>query len=372
MKKVLFVATVLKKHINSFHKPYLKLFKENGFEVTVCAKNDYDENDEVDLDYIDFYHDIDFNRSPISSKNLKAYKTLKKIINSNYFDIIHCHTPVGAALTRLAARKSRKVGTRVFYTVHGFHFFKGAPIKYWLLFYPAELVLLLFTDVIITMNDEDYQNAKKFKINRRLKVHKVDGVGIDLQKFYPIDAGIKKKLRKELNYAENDFIMIYVAELIDRKNQKFIIENSRILKDKMPNLKVLLVGDGVNFDKYKKLIAENSLEDVVHLLGFRKDIPKLLQISDVAVSSSKHEGLPVNVIEAMATALPVVVSNCRGNRDLAGDYQYGYVYNSSEEFVEQIFRLYKRSDLVVNKEDLPVDRYSVEKVVGEVKLIYLI
>ena len=163
MKKVLFVATVVKTHIMVFHIPYLEWFKKNGYEVHVCAKNDYENKDECIIPYCDKYHDLPFERSPFKANNLKVYKKLKEIINTNNYDIIHCHTPMGGALTRLAAHKARNRGTKVLYTAHGFHFYKGSPLINWLVYYPVERWLARYTDVLITINEEDYNRIKESK-----------------------------------------------------------------------------------------------------------------------------------------------------------------------------------------------------------------
>ena len=125
MKKVLFVATVVKTHIMEFHIPYLKMFKEMGWETVVAARNDYENPADCVIPYCDTYYNIPFERNPLKLGNLKAYTDLKKVIDGGGYDIIHCHTPVGAMLTRLAAKQARKNGTKVFYTAHGFHFYKG-------------------------------------------------------------------------------------------------------------------------------------------------------------------------------------------------------------------------------------------------------
>jgi glycosyltransferase involved in cell wall biosynthesis len=138
MKKVLFVATVVKLHIMVFHLPYLEWFKKNGFEVHVAARNDYENKDECKIPFCDRYYDLPFERSPLKNNNFYVQKKLKKLIEINKYDIIHCHTPIAGALTRLVARKSRKNGTNIIYTAHGFHFYKGAPIKNWLIYYPIE------------------------------------------------------------------------------------------------------------------------------------------------------------------------------------------------------------------------------------------
>ena len=209
MKKVLFVATVVKLHIMVFHIPYLEWFKKNGYEVHVAARNDYDNKDECIIPFCDRFHDLPFERSPIRKNNLQVYKDLKNIIDTEQYEIIHCHTPMGGAIGRLAARSARKKGTKVIYTAHGFHFFKGAPLVNWLAYYPAERWLAKYTDVLITINTEDYEIAKKFKVNR---IEYVPGVGIDTDKFKNIEVNRTEK-RESLGVSEDDFMIISVGEL---------------------------------------------------------------------------------------------------------------------------------------------------------------
>ena len=160
-KRVLFVATVVKKHIMQFHIPYLKMFQEMGYETAVAAKNDYENPEDCHIPYCDRFFDLPFQRSPFHPDNVQCYKKLKAIIDAGDFSIVHCHTPVGGVLGRIAARNARKNGARVLYTAHGFHFYKGGPVKNRLLFYPIEKLCAHLTDVLITMNQEDYALARK-------------------------------------------------------------------------------------------------------------------------------------------------------------------------------------------------------------------
>lgn len=195
-KRILFVATVVKKHICQFHIPYLKWFKEHGYEVYVCAKNDYDNNSDCIIPYCDKFIEIDFSRSPMKLSNISAYKKLKKIISQNNFDLIPCHTPVAAVITRLAAKEARKKDTVVLYTTHGFHFYDGAP-KSSKLYYLAEKSMIKHTDGIITINKEDYQAAEKFCKKSNCKAFYVHGMGVDTKKF--ASSNVKKsELKKSL------------------------------------------------------------------------------------------------------------------------------------------------------------------------------
>ncbi|GAA0606372.1 glycosyltransferase family 4 protein [Virgibacillus siamensis] len=375
-KKVLFVATVVKKHIMVFHIPYLKWFKENGYETYVCARNDYENPEECVIPYCDYYYDIPFERSPFKLNNFRAYKRLKNIIDFNEFDLIHCHTPVGGALTRLAARSARQhKSTSVIYTVHGFHFFKGAPLKDWLIFYSIEKYLSRWTDALITMNGEDFGNGKKITLRTSTEVYHVNGIGINKEKFIPQTEKAKKYLRKEYGFKESDFILIYVGELSHRKNQSLLIETMSILKGRIPNIKLLLVGSGSLEKKYKKQVDNLKVSEIVNFLGYRTDIVELMTLSDLAVSSSIQEGLPVNVMEAMATGLPLVVTNSRGNRDLVVNGVNGFVGDNdvnkfSNAIAELLISDEQRIKLGNSSLDL-IDKYSLDNVMEEMKRIYL-
>ncbi|MEH6991041.1 glycosyltransferase family 4 protein [Cytobacillus firmus] len=368
MKKILFTATVSQGHIKAFHIPYLKWFKEKGYEVHVAAKG------EDDIPYCDKFFNIPFNRSPLNFSNFKAYKQLKNIIQNNDYDLIHCHTPMGSVLTRIAAKKAREKGTKVVYTAHGFHFFEGAPIKNWILYYPVERWLSRYTDCLITINEEDYNRVKDtFKA---LDIRLVNGVGIDLEKFSSQTNDEKSKLKKEYGYVQDDFLIIYAGELSYRKHQDLIIKAVGKLKDNYPNIKVLLAGKGQLEAQYKEMVARLGLNKNIHFLGFRRDISKLMALSDIAVSSSRQEGLPVNIMEAMATGLPLVVTDCRGNRDLVKNNENGYVVpiNNEEKFAEAITKLYK-SVKIRNNFSLKgleyVERFSLEKITREMEKIYM-
>ena len=182
-KKVLFVATVVKTHINTFHLPFLKMFKEHGWEVHVAAKNDF-VDEQCIIPNCDHHFDMEFVRGPFSQRNIAAYKQLKQIIETNHYDIIHCHTPVAGVLTRLAARTAK--GTTVIYTAHGFHFYQGAPLINWLVYYPVERVCGKFTDKLITINQEDYHRANSWRLRNNGKIYYVPGIGVDLEEIQNI------------------------------------------------------------------------------------------------------------------------------------------------------------------------------------------
>lgn len=336
IKKVLFTATV-DSHILHFHIPYLKMFKDKGYEVHVATSG------QEEIPYCDVKHIVTFERSPFDINNLRAIKQLKKIIEQEKFDLIHCHTPMGSVVTRIAAKHARKVyGTRVIYTAHGFHFYKGASIKNWMLFYPVEKLLAHITDDLITINEEDYELAKKKMKAKR--IHYVPGVGVDPEKFdFKMTEEEQEKLREEVGVSKDDFVMIYPAELTKRKNQGMLIRVLVELKKESSRYKLLLPGQDSMKGYYEQMAKELGVEDCVKFLGYRKDVSKLLKISNIAVSAAKQEGLPVNIMEAQMCGLPCVVTNCRGNRDLVQDGINGYVVeiDDIENLKNAILKLYK-------------------------------
>ena len=360
MKKVLFTATV-DSHILHFHIPFLKLFKEKGYEVHVATNGD------EEIPYCDKKHVISFERSPFKINNLKAIKQLKKVIDNEKFDIIHCHTPMGSVVTRLAAIKARKNGTRVIYTAHGFHFYKGAPLINWLMFYPIEKWLSRYTDTLITINEEDYQLAKKkFK---KTNVEYVPGVGIDPKKF-DIKMSDKEKdaLRKEIGVKKSDFVLSCVARLDKNKNQGFLISVLENLIQEHSNIHLLLVGPDEYNGIYHKMVKDKKLQDNVHFLGNRDDIPEILEISNIVVSASSREGLPVNIIEAFASGVPVVATHNRGHDEIIVENKNGlFASNNPFDFANKI--IYIKNNISKFK-FLNVDKFLLDNIIIKMKKIY--
>lgn len=372
MKKVLFVATVVKTHIMEFHIPYLKMFKEEGWETAVAARNDYENPDDCVIPYCDTYYNIPFERNPLKPGNLTAYKELKRVINEGGYDIIHCHTPVGAMLTRLAAKQARKHGTKVFYTAHGFHFYKGAPAINWLLYYPAEKWLSRYTDVLITINKEDYERAKTFKAD---KVCYVPGVGIDLKKF---NMGYvnKEQKRKEIGVSADDFVLLSVGELIPRKNHEVVIRALSVLKQRgsLNHIEYVICGRGAYEVDLRKLAEGLDVADHVHFLGYRNDISEICNCADLFVFMSHQEGLPVALMEAMACGLPAVCSNIRGNTDLIEDGVTGLLANNTpEEVAESISEMKSDTALrnrVASAALQKIKQFDLSSVEDEMSKIY--
>lgn len=354
MRKVLFVATVVRTHINMFHKPFIRWFHDQGWQVDVAANNDYDDPKDCVIPFCDNHYVMPFERSPFKKGNLEAYRQLKALLDREHYDLIHCHTPMGSVVARLAAASSRNKGTKVLYTAHGFHFFHGAPLVNWLLYYPVERLLAHRTDLLITMNDEDYQRAQTFRAKR---VELVNGVGLDTSRFIEATPEQKQAVRRELGLAEGDTFAISVAQLIPRKNHATQIRVVARLAD--PSFHLFICGDGVQEQELRALARELGVEKQIHFLGFRQDVYRLCSSAELFLFASYQEGLPVAVMEAMACGLPIVASSIRGNTDLIDPGQGGFLVspNDIEGFADAIGKVL--ADPATREQ---MKRYNLEKI----------
>lgn len=339
-KKILYVATS-DIHIATFHLPYLEWLAEQGIEIHLAVKN----KENIKFPLITKIFDLDFPRSPFSTKIFTSYQDLKKIISEGHYNIIHCHTPIPSTLSRLAARHERKKGTKVLYTSHGFHFYKGSPIFNWLVYYPIEYLLSKHTDAVITINKEDY-NYVKNKMKHK-DAHQIKGIGVNTKKFRTIRDNEKLLLKKELGFNTNDFLLLYVAEFIPRKNHAFLIDSMPELVKKFPKIKLIFVGKGILMEEMKKKRDQLKLNDNIIFFGFRYDVEKFASIADIGVSSSIHEGLGLGLAEEMLCSIPIVATLDRGHREMVVNGYNGYLFEQGNhnEFIKFISEIYKKENL---------------------------
>ena len=296
--KVLFVATV-RSHIGQFHMPFIRELVRRGCRVEAAFKDNSADKPGLDLSGIARTYEVPFSRSPYSVDNLKAYQVLKKIIDEGRYDAIHCHTPMGAVVTRLAARDARKRGTKVIYTAHGFHFYNGAARKNWLLFYPVEKALAKDTDCLITINSEDYNTAKarQFAAGR---LELVNGVGVDLSDFQPVTREQKLALRRAYGYSPDDFILIYPADFSARKNQNMLFDTLKLLLEKDKHFRLLLPGSDVEARPFLDYAKSIGVADHVEALGYEF----------FAMSAATHQGtreLVQHIAQRLSELPPVTV-----------------------------------------------------------------
>ncbi len=373
-KKVLFVATVVKTHMMQFHLPYLKMFQDMGWETAVAAKNDYEDPADCQIPYCDTYYNIPFDRTPWKKANIRSYRMLKAIMDEGNYDIIHCHTPVGALIARLAALSSRKKGTKVIYTAHGFHFFKGAPLVNWLCYFPFEWALSFVTDVLITINGEDYARARKVMHPKRLEY--VPGVGIHTAKFRQDSIDPKEK-RHQLGFREADFLMLTVAEMTKNKNHITILRAMAQMKDapEYEKLHYLIVGRGEQWPSLETSARELGIADHVHFLGYRTDAPQMYRCCDLFAFMPFREGLSVALMEAMSSGMTVFCTQIRGNTDLVEDGVSGiFVENNAPAVAQAIRKLMANPDLCKSLGQGAATKalmFDDENVHAKVKEIYL-
>jgi glycosyltransferase EpsD len=366
--KILLCATV-DYHFKAFHLPFMKWLKEQGWEVHVAAAG------QQTLAYVDKKIDIPIQRSPFKTENFQAYQQLKRIIRKEQYSIIHSHTPMGGVIARLAGRWARvNLNTKAIYTAHGFHFCKGAPMKNWLLYYPIERTLSFLTDTLITINSEDYKRAltHRFSCNEIAHIH---GVGVDTSIFKPVGNLVKKKKKVELGFGENDFLLVYAAEFNRNKNQQLLIRMMANLVKRAPHVKLLLAGPG-DMGGCKELATRLGVQHHISFMGLRDDIKDVLPVCDIAVGSSLREGLPVNIMEAMACGLPVIATKNRGHSELIASGENGWIIENPvpELFAEKVMLLIKneemRKQLGEAGRNIILSTYSINIVLGELTHIY--
>lgn len=372
MKKVLFIATVYK--FFNFERSDMTILKSKGYEIHTASnmvESDWLQDNGM-LDSLEpVKHQIDFGRSPFSKQSLVAYKQLRQLLEENYFDIIHCHTPVAAAIARIAAIKTRNKGTRVIYTDHGFHFHKKSSKINWLLYYPIEFVLSYFTDMIIAINKEDYDVIQRFPTS--LKRY-IPGVGVDTH--YISNMIVDKEfVRKRYCIPKDSFVIFSIGELSFRKNQSVVIRAMRQLKDL--DVYYILCGTGVKELEYKRLAKELNVENRVIFAGFQshEEVFSIAHASDLGVLPSLIEGLGLAGIESLSAGKPVVASGVHGINDYVIDNETGIRCNpkSPDEFAAAIRLLYVNRGLYAHCSEIALQKskeFDVKRVKSIMESIY--
>ena len=375
-KKALMLASVASM-IDQFNIPNIQLLQSLGYKVDVVA--DFSNNPGTitkeraellqrklrNMDVKVF--DIPIPRTINPSAILTAYKQISSLLEANHYNLIHCHSPIGGALCRLAAKNERIRGTKVIYTAHGFHFYEGAPLKNWMLFYPVEKFLSKWTDVLITINKEDYKRAVE-NFNARKTVY-IPGIGIDIDRFRQCDSdtiGKRQDTRKKIGIPAAAKLLISVGELSVRKNHQIIIRALNAVNDS--NIYYIVVGEGALNNELKSIDKTGRLK----LLGYRNDIADLLHCSDLFVFPSLQEGLPVALMEAMASGIPCLASRIRGNTDLLENIPKSLVkFNTVDEWKKTITDALK-SDSVYYSNCMvsEINKYRIENVNSIMSGIY--
>ncbi len=329
--RILYITTI--GSTMGFFTSFIRSLLDEGHIVEIAANENDKKVPDCYREWGCTVHQIDTSRSPVNLGNFKAISQIRRLAEQGKYDIVHCHTPIAAMCTRIACRKVRKRGTKVFYTAHGFHFYKGAPLKNWLLYYPVEWLCSWITDDLITINQEDYERAKKHLHSK--KTHYVPGVGVDIDKFSKPDVSREEK-RAALKIPLNAIVMTSVGELYARKNHIVIIRALSKIHNK--NILYLIAGEGRQRVLLQNEINDRGLQDQVILLGYRCDIADLYNASDICAFPSITEGQGIAAIEGMAAGLPLLISDNRGTRGFIRDGENGIVckYNDVSAFAEGI------------------------------------
>lgn len=369
MRKILYVTTV-SSTINVFLEPHIKMLIDKGNEVSIACSLDQDISKDL-INYGAKLYEIEFSRNPISIENRKAYKQIKELQDKEKFDIVHVHTPVASFVTRLALKNE---AIKMIYTCHGFHFYKGAPLINWIVYYPLERIAAHWTDALVTINSEDLERASKFKLRNSGQVELMHGVGID-PKVYEISSFDRDGYRKKLGLYKEDFVLLILAELNKNKNHIQVIKAIEILKDKYSNIKVLCAGKGNLERELKETVSKMNLEENIKFIGFRNDIKELLYSCDCVGLFSKREGLGKCLLEGMITGKPLIATNTRGPRELIKNEKSGFLvnigdYNQTAKYIEHIYlNAEKRKELTDNSKK-NVTNYYIDNVLDEVSAFH--
>lgn len=365
-KKRALLVTTVSGFVPQFEMNNVRLLQELGYEVHYAAnfRNPGYGKDNRRLEGTGIVcHQIEFVRSPFAlADNLLAYRQLRQLLSTQYFELLHCHTPVGAALARLAAHNynqhkvkcsgSHENKIRVIYTAHGFHFYKGAPLRFWLFFYPAERFLARYTDVLITINQEDYERAKRFCKYKKTQVEHISGAGVDIAYFSGRElpegerARIRKQIRNKLAVRDDEVLLLSVGELTPRKNHAAVIKALAEIQKKgladTVSFRYVICGQGRLKDKLQRLIEEYGLSGNVQLLGYQQDIRELLYAADAFVFPSLQEGMPMALMEAVAAGVPLLASDVRGNRELLRVSNDANSFSNKKELRQGLLRILRK------------------------------
>ena len=369
-KKMLYILNVANR-VNNFSHTSILAARACHIDYHIAGNWGYASHEARNRDeeaYGIHIHQIDFERNPLHPRNLTAYQQLLSLVRRERFDCIHCNTPVGGAAGRLAGKRC---GTEtVIYQAHGFHFYRGAPLVNRLVYYPVERWLARYTDVLITINREDYEAAAGLRLRGR--VHFVHGVGLETGEFLPsgADGGAK---RLELGLACDDVALISMGDLVQRKNYRTAIQ--AISETRSPKIHYFICGQGPEKDRLTRLSKKLGVENRIHFLGFRSDIRELLAAADIFLFTTLQEGLPRAMMEAMASGLPCIASRIRGNTDLIADGKGGYLCDPRDAaaFAAAIEKLARNAGLrksMGERNLLSIKGYDAAIVKQELKEIY--
>ena len=370
MSKILFISNISNR-ISSFVTASISAAHNLNIDFYQTANWQSSTQEQIFADEQEYdikIRSVPISRNPFAAANLMAYKELAELIKQEKIDYIHCNTPVGGLLGRLVGKRCKV--KKVIYQAHGFHFYKGAPLLNWLLYYPVEKWLARYTDALLTINQEDYALAKrKMKLRNGGKVYYVPGVGVDSHKFgnATIDKAAK---RRELGIPEDAVLLLSVGELNNNKNHETVL---RAIAD--TDMYYIIAGQGELQQYLENLLEAQNLHGRVKLLGFRSDVKELYEAADIFAFPSFREGLSLSVMEAMASGLPCVASRIRGNTDLLENTEGGFLCDphDASEFAEKLNLLAANAALrekMGSTNRIAIQKFSTENIIQEMQNIY--
>ena len=375
-KRTLVLASVASM-IDLFNRDNIQILEKLGVKIDVAANfqngsiTSQERVDEYKHELLDRNIDVIDYPCPRSifriGDIIRSYKTIKEIVEERNYRVVHCHSPIGGVIARLACRKARDKGTKVIYTAHGFHFFKGSSILSWLIFYPIEKMCSRLTDVLITINKEDYNRAKSWNT---CKVVFVAGIGVHTGEFQNTIVD-RQKYREEFGFDDDDFVFMSTGQISVRKNHEVIIRALAQLTNS--KVKYFIVGSGELENELKDLAQKLGVKNRVVFAGYRGDVRKLLHIVDAFAFPSLQEGLPVALMEAMSVGLPIVCSKIRGNVDLIENGKGGFLFDSYDVngFARGMQKIVNGEGTEMGKiNNETMKRFDIDAVNGQMQELY--
>ena len=381
-EKNVLILTTVSGFLCKFQKENVKILQKLGYQVfyatnTLEQHYLFDEHEFEDM-RVTVCH-VDIARSPYMIRNYKsALRQLKDIVKKYNIKVVHCHAPVGGILGRILGKYFREQELKIIYTAHGFHFYKGAPFINRTIYYAVEKLAARFTDRLIVINEEDYQSAQKFHLRKKGELHKIAGVGLDLNLFKPLETTVRDKKRRKIGIQEDTFFLLSVGELNENKNHEVVLKALHKMKQEgraMKSLKYGICGEGFFREKLIKKIQEFGLEDIVILFGYQVQIEEIQGCADVSIFPTQREGLGMAALEALAMGVPVIAADNRGTREYMEHGKNGFVceYDDVDGFIQWIDTMRnidetKRKDMqeYARKSVMKFDRGIVGKVMYDI------
>lgn len=370
MKKILILTTV-SGFVYKFEMENVKILQEKGYEVHYAANENlprylFDEQMKQKSGII--FHNICIEKSPLKYReNVKALNQIMDIIWREQIQVLHCHTPLGGVLGRMAGKRCEKQGLplKIIYTAHGFHFYQGAPQLTAVIYRMVETYLAKYTDILVTINREDYENARKFQLRPSGSVCLIPGAGLDMEQYVPVTEKQYQNCREKLGIAENQLFLLSVGEVNENKNHRVVIESLRQLREQgwdISHFKYGICGDGTERKALEQLVRNYHLEKWITFYDYQKDVRPFLWAADVFLFPSRREGLGMAALEALSAGVPVIAADNRGTREYMQHGKNGFVckWNDSNSYIRYIEKIQQMS-LEERKRMKSFCRKSVEK-----------